>query len=94
MRSEVQIAGCMCGGCVPKRCVPLCRELFSGLRSSSPLPVSFQNVSRPITSSHSSHSLLTHDTRLGRSIQHLLTLPHGLDYGQAEPCEVLQVSVS
>jgi hypothetical protein len=70
-----------------------CSVLF-GLRSSSPVPVSFQTVSRPIKLSHSSHSLLTHDTRLGRSIQHLLTLPHGLDCGQAEPGEVLQVSLS
>ena len=94
MRSELQAAGCMCDGCMRKCCVPQCRELFGSLRSSSPLPVSFQNVSRPISFSHSSRSLLTHGTRLGRFIQHLLTLPHGLDYGQAEPCEVLQVSVS
>ena len=73
MRSELQAAGCMCDGCMRKCCVPQCRELFGSLRSSSPLPVSFQNVSRPISFSHSSRSLLTHDTRLGRFIQHLLT---------------------
>ncbi len=38
--------------------------------------------------------LLAHDTRLGRSIQHLLTLPHGLGWSQSEAGEVLRVSVS
>jgi hypothetical protein len=38
--------------------------------------------------------LLAYDTRLGRSIQHLLTLPHGLGWSQSEAGEVLRVSIS
>ena len=32
--------------------------------------------------------------RLGRSAQHLLTLPHGLGWSQSEPDDMLSVSIS